>query len=230
MKPIAAICVIVAAQAQPAFEVASVKPTRPENLLHDGVRFAPGGRFTASSLTLKGLIRFAYAVQGYQIDGGPPWLNADRFDVDTKAEGNPNHEQLLAMLQTMLADRFALKLHRETRELASYRLVVAKSGAKLAAAEPGHTALRIGPALAEWDAGTTTQLANYLADQFGRAVLDRTGLTGRYQIKLEWQPDPNLPVSALILPAVEQLGLKLEPHRDPVEVLVVDHAEKPSPN
>ena len=126
-----AVCAAFAQNAAPppAFEVASVKPA-PQNEAAD-FRTYPGGRLTMTNLTLEVIIREAFTVKHYQISGGPRWLESDRFDIEAKADGNPSREQMMAMLRTLLAERFQLKVHRETREGDVYALVVAKGGPKL---------------------------------------------------------------------------------------------------
>ena len=117
--------------AAPAFEVASVKPADPNSRRGMDFRTAPGGSLTVTNLTLQTLVQEAYGVERYRIAGGPKWLDSDRFDIAAKAEGDPNRKQMMAMLQTLLADRFQLKVRRETREGNVYALVVAKNAPKL---------------------------------------------------------------------------------------------------
>jgi uncharacterized protein (TIGR03435 family) len=228
----------------PAFEAASVKPSDPSSY-NNSVGFQPGGRFSAKNLTLKGLIRMAYDVRGFQINGGPrceackSWMDSDRYDVETKAEGNPPPSTVHLMLQTLLADRFKLKLHRETKELPVYWLVVGKNGSKLPETgdTPGPFKIRRGSLSA---CTTMAALANVFSNWLERVVLDKTGLAGKYNIRLEWTPDETAPSSepeiasrpgASLFSAVEQqLGLKLEARKGPVEILVIESAEKPSRN
>jgi uncharacterized protein (TIGR03435 family) len=228
----------------PAFEAASVKPSDPSTN-NDGISFQPGGRFNAKNLTLKGLIRMAYDVRGFQINGGPrceackSWIDTDRYDVETKADGNPPPSTVHLMLQTLLADRFKLKLHRETKELPVYWLVVGKSGSKLA--ETGDTPGPFRVGRGSLSASTTmAALANVFSNWLERVVLDKTGLAGKYNVRLEWTPDETAPPGepeiasrpgASLFSAVEQqLGLKLVAQKGPVEILVIESAEKPSGN
>jgi uncharacterized protein (TIGR03435 family) len=225
----------VAAQTPPAFEAASVKPSAPGST-DQSVGFEPGGRFVAKSLTLKGLLRMAYDVRGFQISGGPKWVDSDLYDVETKAEGNPRTPEVRRMLQGLLADRFKLKLRRESRETPVYWLVVGKSGAKLQQADgeatPNH--IRRG----SLDTRTTMEgLARLFSGWLDRQVLDRTGLDGLYEIKLEWMPEEqpgveiaSQPGASLFSSVQEQLGLRLESKKGPVDILIIESAEKPAEN
>ena len=114
----------------PSFDVASVKPTDPSRHAID-LRVFPGGRLRIANLTLRDMIRWAYSVKNYHLTGGPAWFDTDRFDIDAKAEGDATQPQVMAMLQTLLVDRFHLKVRRETLEGNIYVLVVAKGGPKL---------------------------------------------------------------------------------------------------
>ena len=217
----------------------------------------PGGRFTAINIPLRFVIRTAYRLQDDQVVGGPGWLNTDRFDILAKAEPTvPPFVQLLPMMRAWLADRFKLAVHSEARELPVYALIVAKNDGTFGprfrvtecplpqnGARPcanisqglGRLTLRGMP---------MTDLLQFLAPVTNRVVIDRTGLTGRYDVDLEWQPDhlPQRPPGAAdvapidtnrpsIFTAVqEQLGLKLESTKAPVEVIVIDHVEQPTPD
>jgi uncharacterized protein (TIGR03435 family) len=260
-----------------AFEVASIKP----NNSGDGrvmVGGSPGGRFNAVNVTPRMLLRLAYQVEDFQIDGGPKWLDSDHFDVVAKAPdgvaigpavpgSGPGPMQL--MLQSLLADRFKLTLHRETRELPVYALVPARSDGKLgprltpsavdcaatggrrggpppAAPQPGarpSCGLRIGPGNFSGGGVSMAQLTQVLAQRVGRVVVDKTGLAGGYDVDLDFTPDqmpPGPPPPGVQLPRIdpngpsiftalqEQLGLKLESTKGPVDVLVIDHVEPPT--
>jgi uncharacterized protein (TIGR03435 family) len=221
----------------PIFEAASVKPTDP-SLAHDSIGFEPGGRFKGTDLTLKGLIRIAYNVHGFQISGGPKWMDSDRYDVETRAQGNPPVPEVRLMLEALLADRFKLTLHRENKESPVYWLVVGKKGPKMqrSAKEGGPFRIRRGSVIADT---SMASLASLFTDWLDRVVLDKTELSGKYQVRLEWIPEearPNEPEiasepGASIFSALqEQLGLKLEARKGPVEMLVIDSAEKPTGN
>jgi uncharacterized protein (TIGR03435 family) len=226
----------------------------------------PGGRFTATNATLRQLIRNAYQLQEFQITGGPAWLDRDRFDIVAKAEGtgqdDPVRRQL--MLRALLAERFALTVHIDKRELPIYALVPAKSdgapGPELKPSTPecevqgaGRTAnraacdLRVLPGTIAAGRATLTELATGLSPLVGRIVQDRTGLAGSFAFTLRWTPEQMSPglerkARALGLPPVdtegsslftgvrEQLGLKLDPQKGPVDVLIIDRAERPKGN
>jgi len=221
----------------PTFEAASVKPTD-LSFPHDSIGFEPGGRFKGGDLTLKGLIRIAYNVHAFQISGGPKWMDSERYDVETRAQGNPPISEVRLMLQALLADRFKLTLHRETKESPVYWLVIGKNGPKMPAStkEGGPFQIKKGSVTADT---SMESLASLFTNWLDRVVLDKTDLRGKYQVRLEWIPEearPNEPEiasqpGASIFSAVqEQLGLKLEPRKGPVEMIVVDSAEKPVEN
>jgi bla regulator protein blaR1 len=255
-----------------AFEVVSIKPNKSTE--PGFVGFQPGGRFTATRVTVKQLISLAYArdnaLRDFQIVGGPRWSETDHFDVQAKAEATVDgrersSQELFAMIQALLTERFALRAHRETRPLPIYALVVDSAGT-------------LGPRLrpAEWDcyappgatppappagkpdlpcggggsAGRLTgrgmpiaMMLGSLSRVVGRMVEDRTGLAGAFDWDLEWTPMPGEPAppprpgdpagvptdKPWILTAIqEQLGLKLESTRGPVEVVVIDSVQRPS--
>lgn len=239
---------IAFAQQQPkaAFEVASVKPAEPSD--KPGFLQAAPGRLNLSGVTVKMLIQQAWAISGYRIYGGPSWLDSTRYNIAAKAadgSGNLTLDQMRPMLQTLLTDRFRLTLHREEKELPLYRLVVSKNGPKLKeSAVSGAPQSRMATGqITDEKAGMET-LASQLGQQLGRFVVNRTGLKGDYAFHVEWTPDPgqNLggdsdtppPAGAdgpsLFTALQEQLGLKLESAKGPVEVLVIDQVEKPSEN
>jgi uncharacterized protein (TIGR03435 family) len=254
---------------RPSFDVASIKP----NIEGGGFTFAPlsGGRLTVKNNVVSNLIGNAYDVQNYQIVGGPAWLNSDRFDIQARAEGNPARPQMMRMLQTLLEDRFKLRVHRETRELPVFTLSVAKSGLKLEPWKEGscvavdwsnppappargqerpkycgnNVVLPKGPNMA-WSATKIDMagLTGALSSVMRRTVIDKTGLTGTFDVQLEWTRDeaPAAPPGPAGEPATEisgtsiftalqeRLGLQLKSDKGPVEVLVIDRLEKPDAN
>ncbi len=278
------------ASSEPAFEVASIKPNKSGGRgMQIGIQ--PGGRFTAKNISLKKLIGMAYGVEDFLISGGPPWLDSERYDIDAKAEASSegdmrkmSDEQMEAemdrrklMIQALLADRFKLTLHKDSKEFPIYALVIAKNGPKLKAATAEELAppeppdpknppkpdskgmfktrgrgLRMGRGELIGQGAQISFLADGLSNQLGRTVLDQTGLKGNYDFELKWTPDesqgqmfkgpggpggpgdgppPPDPNGPSIFTAIqEQLGLKLETKKGPVEVLVIDHAEKASEN
>ncbi len=246
MKPIlgllAAVAGLAAAQEADSFEVASIK-LHPGPIAFSSDSQVHGSRVTATALTLIDLITNAYGVRYDQISGGPSWVKSERYDVAAKAEGEGTitKDQLRQMLQTLLADRFQRKIHREARETPVYRLVVGKGGPKLKEAAPDATGGYVsrgsntGQMRMEASKGTMEQLARQLSVTAGRPVIDETGLTGFYKYTLDWlsanqPPDPDSDVASIFTALQEQLGLKLEPAKAAVETLVVDRAERPSEN
>jgi uncharacterized protein (TIGR03435 family) len=247
------ILIGVAAQAQPqppappqSFAVAAIKES------HSGERtmlFDPrrGGAFTAANCSLGLLIQYAYDVMQFQISGAPGWVQSDRYDISAKAEGDSQVSEIRGMLQRLLEDRFQLKYHWETKEAAAYHLVVSKAG-KLRESGPGDCppsadgpcgTLRNSPGNTKGYKLTSGELAGSLSFFVGRPVLDKTGLTGKYDIELQWTPErvqlqspaPSEESSPSIFTALqEQLGLKLESAKGPMKTLVIDHVERPSEN
>ena len=236
----------------PAFEVASIKPDKSG----DGrvmFRITPGGRVECSNVSPKVLITMAYDLKPNQLTGGPNWIDSERYDITAKASGPDNPDQLKVMMQTLLADRFKLAIHRETKEMAIFELVAAKNGPKLT---PSPATARqnqrqfMRPGQMELYSATMPQFADHLSRVTGRNVYDRTGITGTYDIKLEWTPDetedglfkgppgggdhPSAPPAetgpSLADALQEKLGLKLQAAKGPVEIVVIDHIERASEN
>jgi uncharacterized protein (TIGR03435 family) len=264
------------------FEVASVKPNQ-SPIAKTAIVTQPGGRFTATNVTLRQLILNAYDLQDSQVSGGPSWLASDRFDIVAKAEGaeagdpfqsgkggGPSRGQ--QMLRALLAERFKLATHAEARDLPIFAMVLARGdralgpqlhrsprdcdapdadgrgrggGASTPAGQP--CGMRVFPGTIVSGGAQLAQLANGLSTLVGRIVRDRTGLTGNFEFTLRWTPDqipqgfdrkagaiglaPIDPDGPSIFTAVrEQLGLKLESQKGPVDVLVIDRAEHPIGN
>ena len=224
--------------AQAKFEVASIKPTTTQGSFT--INFPPGDRFSGKNLTIQNLLRIAYGVKDYQISGGPGWINSAGFDIEARADasaGEVPREQVLKMIQSLLTDRFLLSLHRETQQFPIYNLVVGKTGIRMqtadSGAEPDRT-LKMRQLIARKT--SMTNLASLLEFDLKRPVRDETGLKGEFAFTLEWaqglgESDAGQSSGPSLFTAVqEQLGLKLESARGPVEVLVIDHLEKPSEN
>ena len=252
------------------YEVASIKPEKSGGM---GFRVmnTPDG-FTADT-TVQMLIRIAYGIEDNQISGAPGWVNSDKYDVEAKmdqatanevrklSEDNQQEPARQRMLQALLADRFKLTTHRETKELPIYSLAVAKGGPKLHEAKPGDTypngikgpngrpgghLMRMGRGELTAQSIELAQLGHLLSEQMGRTVIDNTGLKGHYDFTLKWTPDRSTPMlsgatgsdsaplpdsgPSIFTAIQEQLGLKLESQKGPVELLVIDHVEKPSEN
>jgi len=217
---------------QPAFEVASVKP----NKSGEGApwRFV-GSRagITATNVTLPFLIMNAYGVRDNQVSGGPGWLTSERYDVVAKDQSDhPSPARQRQMLQTLLADRFQLRLRRETKDLPVYALVVGKSGYKFHEADGGSDGKNTaGRARITARKVSMEWLSERLGGQLERTVVDRTDLQGNFAFELEWSPDPDdLSGPSIFTALQEQLGLKLQPQKGSVEILVIEHVEKPSEN
>jgi uncharacterized protein (TIGR03435 family) len=222
-----------------AFEVASIKlhagPAR-------GVGISiSGSRVTATNNSLLGLITYAYDLKIYQVAGGASWVSdyaSYGWDIAAKAKGDGavTPEQAKQMMETLLADRFQLKVHRETKEMPVYALVVAgKAASKLkesAADAEEMMRMRGGRTTQiETTKGSLEQLVTQLSGTLGKPVLDKTGLTGEYDYKLEFAPEnaaADVDAPTIFTAIQEQLGLKLESQKAPVEVVMIDHAEKPS--
>jgi uncharacterized protein (TIGR03435 family) len=249
---------IVAAQSQLKFEVASVKPSMEKAM---SVRVMPGGRLVATA-PLKLLIMKAYGLQYARVIGGPEWINDDRFEIQAKPGQDANPAQVMTMLQNLLEDRFWMKVHRENREVPVYDLVVDKGRSKLAptkisecppsdtltpAAQPDPASpapcgqMRIVPSASgvrmEGDRVPIAELVRVLGVGLpDRPVLDRTNLTGLFDIRLHFieerpgAPDSDLSGPTMFVAVQEQLGLKLESSKGPVEFLIIDHVEHPTPN
>ena len=239
------------ANASPSFEVATIKPSKPDQ---QGKAFlVRGRRFRIINMTLSEIIGFAYGVHAKQIIGAPAWVEADKYDFDAQpdGEGAPSDKQWKGMLQKLLVERYKLTFHREKRELSVYVLSVAKTGPKLTMSKgdpnglPGLFFRAIG------DLNVTNANMGDFAGLMQNAVLDRpvldqTGLSGRWDFTLKWTPDDSqfggmgarIPPStdgstaapALYTAIQEQIGLKLDAMKAPAEVLVIDHVEKPSEN
>ena len=249
------LCVRATSQIEPApqsFDVASIHINNTETDGHHHIISDPTeSRFRTVNLALRDLIQFAYGVPDSQILGGPIWLDSVMFDIDAKSDpavdaelrARPTEQarhQKQLMVQALLADRFQLRVHQETRQLPVYALVVAKDGPKFKPSQINGTTIDTGRArlhIAGSD-DTISIFARELAQVLGRVVVNQTGLSGRYDLTLRWTPDdaaasasssPDIPPD--IFTAIqEQLGLKLESTKGPVPVLVIDSVEKPSPN
>jgi uncharacterized protein (TIGR03435 family) len=253
---------------RPAFEVASIKANKSGGPMA-GPTNRPGGLFISTNRPLGVLIDVAYNLRRHQRVGGPDWIDAERFDIEARAEGNPSYEQMWPMLQSLLADRFKLIVHHETRQLPIYALELStpgKPGPQLTphtddstcfdvssgrppAPAPGeklplpcgHYSFSISRGTSQMSGSKITMdnLAGTLSANVDRIVVDRTGLNGTFDLTLQFatqidvQPGPEPdPSASPALPTAlrDQLGLKLESTTGPVDVLVIDHVEEPSPN
>ena len=272
------VCALTLASAQTAetpqplvYEAASVKPNK-EGPGESYIRRQPGGRLTAVNFPLRAMVTFAYQLQGFQLVNAPAWLADERFDIVGKLPGDPppvppgsGPDPHMIAMRTLLAERFKLKVHRETQQLDIYALVKARTDGTLGPAlrQSSDECERLmksivngGPRPTGPDApycGITqnlgrirfggfplSQFASSLSGQVGRFVVDRTGLTGMWDFELTFAAEPRgpLPPGVELPPAdpnapslftaiQEQLGLRLEATKGPVEVLVVDAVDRP---
>ena len=238
-----------------AFEVATIKPTSPDSRARY-IRMQSVNRFYAQGFSLQQLVAAAYSLTPRVISGGPPWTDSDLYDIQATTPGNiqPNLDEQMAMLRKLLTDRFQLAFHREPKELPVFTIAEAKGGSKLkpSTAPAGTPPELINVIHPEEKGGVHVELParNATIMQFAammqrvvvdRSVVDQTGLSGTYDFDLEWTPDENqfsgnLPRSAestkpsLFVAMQEQLGLRLEATRGPVQTLVIDRVERPSEN
>jgi uncharacterized protein (TIGR03435 family) len=240
-----------------SFEVATIKPTPADWAGGRFFRMQTANQFVAHGYTLRVLIAAAYNLNPKAVAGGPSWIDSERYDIlaRTPGEMRPNLDQQMAMLRKLLADRFNLGFHREKKEMSVYALTVAKNGPKLQKSEnsksgaanpegPPPLVFVLAPDVVRVPArnATTTELTFILQRAaFDRPVLDRTGLTARYDFDLEFAPDESLFGGALrgtgdgtrpgLFAAIqEQLGLKLESTRGLVDSIVVEKIDRPSEN
>lgn len=246
----------ISAQSAPlvqAFDVVSIK----RNTTSSSFAANPplkGGRIRFTNVTLKDMLSVAYPVDELHMYGGPAWIDNEHYDVEaTTTELSASDDRYHQMLQAMLADRFRLTLHRESKQEPIYALVIGKKGLA-AKATPSGACSVIAPGTEpqpgqtpcskctsqsrthlECVGMTTARLAYILSFISGRPVVDQTGYGGRFNINFDFTPgdtvasNPDLPPS--IFDALQQhTGLRLQPRRGPVEVLVIDHVEKPSEN
>lgn len=258
--------------ATPSFDVASIKQARADEST-DEFTFEPGGRLVVRSYGLKFLILMAWHIPEFQLQGSSGWTETLRYDIDAEASGNPTHDQLLLMLQSLLIERFHLTVHHETEDLPIFVLRRESAlGTDLAPTKPGSCTptpvLQVVPPTAPGakplcglegrlvqlpDAGGPAMLMLWRGAPMGwfvrtlgttlhRHVADDTNLAGDYNVRLEYRPD-NFSGKATPIPGAEestapsiftavreQLGLKLDSEKGPVDVLVIDHAEAPTPN
>jgi uncharacterized protein (TIGR03435 family) len=269
---IAAYSVFAQSAPAPRFEVASIKLDKSAPPRHI-VRPLPGGLHTENA-SVRMLMLNAYGVQSFQIVGGPAWIESEGYNIDAKAEGSASQRQVFLMLQSLLEDRFHLKVHRETKELPAYALAPAKGGIKLPAPKEGDC-VSPNPSASDWAGGRLpppgadpaslpcgsvkvilqpsgarlqgakapmTEFIRMLSMVLGAPVIDKTGFTEPFDVRLDFLPDettgalppppapPDDPNPTILTAIQEQLGLKLESTKGPVEVLVIDRLERPAEN
>jgi uncharacterized protein (TIGR03435 family) len=233
------VLLISAAVGQPVFEVASIRASaggRGEGSRRENIQTSPGS-MNMRNVTLKSAIRWAYHVMDYQVSG-PDWINFDRYDISAKAAEAAPDKQLEVMLQALLAERFKLTLHRETKEQAAYIVVPGKGGLKF------HESQSDGEMVAEPNKDRTSVVLKgvpaslfieMLSSALHAPVINKTGLEGRYDATIDigkYFPDGSSiknaqDIVSILMTGVEQeLGLKLESKKLPIDLLIIDHAEK----
>ncbi|GGG86111.1 TIGR03435 family protein [Edaphobacter dinghuensis] len=237
----------------PEFEVASVKPSNPKGPAPVGLFTYPGGKVVASHYAVRYLLMDAFDIRKFQILGGPPWIDEDYYDVVGKPPSSsasihsnpasfkspPNQEQR-EMLQSLLIDRFHLRFHRESKQEPSYILERTGSTLKLEppkdttayswAGSPDGGRVAFGTGLAGKNI-SMAQLATRLSGIVGRPVVDRTGLEGSFDFEYRTgDNDPNADATATVATSLKHLGLQLKSAEEPMEIIVIDHIERPSEN
>jgi len=226
---------VVFLQRAASFEVATIKRAVPSTASGEDGR---NGVLRMWNVSLKRCIGYAYNIPEDQILGGPKWIDELRYDILAKVDHSVDEPELLTMLQPLLADRFKLKLHQETRLMPGYILTVAKGGIKAAVADPNrHSGGNGGRGFIDSRAGQLSGLTIRLTALLGRPVIDMTGDKRKYDFHLQWNPQETLgggdsasDYPSLITALQEQLGLKLESKKVNANILVVDRAELPSEN
>lgn len=238
----------MAPDAKPGYEVATIRPSQPDE--QRAVRVV-GMRLSTTATSLVDLMMFAYGVHPSQITDGPEWMKTEKFDlvIQPNLPGRPSTAQFRTILQQLLADRFKLGFHHAQRELPVYRLVAAKGGPRLPPATKDEqvtntAAVGFAPGRMQVSNATMGEFASLMQRyvRLDRPIVDHTGITGKYDFKLDWTPDfsqldgnpPPMKSDAnapsLYTAIQEQLGLKLEAAKEPADVFVIDHVETPSEN
>jgi uncharacterized protein (TIGR03435 family) len=227
---------------QPAFAVASIHPSASEvKFEHDGNTETTPGTVRMQDVSVETCIKWAYGVQYSQISG-PAWIDSDKFDITAKADDPATEDQMKLMMQALLTDRFKLRFHRESKELKAFVLTVAKGGAKVhpAAApdaKPFHQNSANGSVVKSM---TIREWGDYISGPLQMPVVDETGLAGKYDFVIDFTPylpdaknmGPDRPdTTSILMAAMEgELGIKMETRKTPVDIMVIDHVEKPSAN
>jgi uncharacterized protein (TIGR03435 family) len=230
------------------YGVTSIKPDKNSDA-RLAFRIDANGNLTATAITLKRLMMTAYSVQGFRIVGGPRWIDSSRWDIRATHDGAATAEESHVMLRALLAERFRLRVHDDSRRQSVYELVADRGSPRVAAAKDtsAKPIVRAGPGLVDLTNATAATFASQLSYSVARPVIDRTGLSGLFDFRLEWTPEPGedggpttagLPATVTPPPSSsggptiftairEQLGLQLKPARGPVGVVVIDGVELP---
>jgi uncharacterized protein (TIGR03435 family) len=231
----AAFCLAQPA-AKPTFEAAAIKPSTAND--NHSSSHSNNGRITMDNLTVKQLILNAYRIQNYQY-AGPSWLENERYNINAKADTKVEYAELMAMLQNLLAERFKLVVHHESKSVPGYALVISKGGLKVKPVEGEGSSMNSNNTKLTATHVNTDRIAKYVANVLGQPVLDETGIKDSFSFVLEYaDPRPGREEksdSGATLPTVftalnEQLGLKLESRKIPIDIVVVDHIERPTEN
>jgi uncharacterized protein (TIGR03435 family) len=246
---LAAVCSLAFAQPpadSPRFEVASLKPSDPNGQGGGIIRPMPGFQvYMATRMPLRTMMMVAYTVRDSQISGGPSWFGADLYDMNAKAEKPSTPDELHVMLQNLLADRCRLKIHKESKEVSGWALVVDKDGPKFKAhdaEDKDHPPIRpMGPGKAQGVNANMDLLRLFISRGLDSPIVDKTGLAGYYDYTIEITPEritgpdgqdrlapPDVKMISDALKA--QLGLRLDPVKTSVDRIIIDHVEKPSEN
>jgi uncharacterized protein (TIGR03435 family) len=248
MRTLLILGLVFCCHAQEEFEVASIKPnTSMGNNI--SINRSPGGGLRATNVPLRMLITFAYDIRDHQLVGGPGWINDYRYDIVAKPPGGAEavaepkgfsmqeFELIRKRTQALLADRFKLAFHTETREMPVYALVVGKNGAHLEPSKSENMSIQGSTGVLRCKKISMKEFADRaLGNRMGRTVLDKTGLTGEYDFEIKYAEDRGAAATAdvsgpdFLTALQEQLGLKLEPQKGPVPVIVVDRVEKATEN
>ena len=237
--------------AAPAFEAATIKSSTPGKI-GGGLNLSPA-RIRIVNSSLKFCVQMAWDVKEFQVSGGPRWADTDRYDIDAVAASPFQKGEFRTMLQALVADRFGLVIHRETQDKAGYVLIKARNGPKLPppTEDPDIMFSRTpsGDTILKATSASMSQLAEALSSRLNTTVVDRTGIEGRFDVSMQWTPDPTseplisksgmpvpppppdaVPGPSIFTALQEKLGLKLEARKVPVEVIVIDQAHRPSDN
>jgi uncharacterized protein (TIGR03435 family) len=226
------------------FEVASVKPNN-SGSQNSNMELHPGGRVTGTNVALGGLLRTVFNLQPHQLVNAPDWIDTARFDIEAKPDREYSTREdalapeLLAMLRNLFADRFKLIAHREMRDTSVYALVVVKDGVmgpqmrrSTVDCETVRCRISTNAGRIAGTGTTLSELMRRLSPTLGRPVVDRTGLSGPFDLELTWSSDQTADTAgpSIFTAIQEQLGLKLESQRAPIEVMVIDRLERPTPD
>jgi len=239
LLPVAACALICAESSLPAFEVASVRAI-PEDTRTWAIRQMNPERYRSLS-NVNQLITWAWNVKNYQVLGAPRWIFHERFEIQATTGRRASSDEERLMMQRLLGERFGLKVHRESHEIPVYVLVVGRNGPNLETAntpaEPGKRGININPGIMTAREGTMADFVDVLTTNLDRPVLDRTNLEGHYNFTLTWDPPPAAengpswsPIGPSLFTPVRELGLRLDPQKAPVEMLVIDSIEHPTGN